>query len=416
MWLRLRLDIGWRDFGHGLVGALIPGGRRAAQVRLEEFWSDGRRDAFACLSVRSGFDLLLRALELPAGSEVLFSAITIADMPRIAQGHGLVPVPVDVLGSDCHLDLASLRKSLTSRSRVLVVAHLFGARPELGAVLAIAREHNLIVVEDCAQAWCGQHWRGHHEADASLFSFGAIKTATSLGSALCRVKDPQLLARMRALQSQDPVEGAAALPLKCCKFTLLKALSTKFAFGVFAAIGRAFGFSVDALIGNLTRGFSAREFFAQLRQQPSAGSIRLLHHRLRTYDPQRIQQRVQNAQRIIAELSLEAAQPELLDSRHTFWLFPFASDYADALIPYLREHGFDTTQRGRLEVLSPPEDRPLLVCPQATRLLEHVMFLPCYPELTTPAIDRMCGLIREFMAADRDPEHSSNDRGRRLRV
>ena len=49
-----------------------------------------------CLSVRSGWDLLLHVLAWPAGSEVIVSAITHPDMIRILRAHGLVPVPVDV--------------------------------------------------------------------------------------------------------------------------------------------------------------------------------------------------------------------------------------------------------------------------------------------------------------------------------
>ncbi|HCK72012.1 MAG TPA: aminotransferase DegT, partial [Planctomycetaceae bacterium] len=49
-----------------------------------------------CLSVRTGFDLLFQALNLPAGSEVLVSALTIDGMLRVIEEHDLVAVPVDL--------------------------------------------------------------------------------------------------------------------------------------------------------------------------------------------------------------------------------------------------------------------------------------------------------------------------------
>lgn len=162
MWIRLRLDIGWRDLGRALFAHNRRGDRAVVQANLEANWSRKQGDALACLSVRSGFDLLLEALELPAGSEVLFSAVTIAEMPQIAREHGLVAVPVDVCGCDYHLDLDSLAEAMSPRSRLLVVAHLFGARPPLDEVLEFARRHDLIVVEDCAQAWCDADWRGEN--------------------------------------------------------------------------------------------------------------------------------------------------------------------------------------------------------------------------------------------------------------
>ncbi|MCA9015743.1 MAG: DegT/DnrJ/EryC1/StrS aminotransferase family protein [Planctomycetaceae bacterium] len=393
MWIRLRLDVGWRDLCFGCYTSLLPGDRPAAQTELENLWSKGQNDALACLSVRSGFDLLLQALALPTGSEILFSAVTIPDMPLIAQAHDLVPVPVDLCGSAYQLDLTALRKAVTSNSRVLVVSHLFGARPEIEEILKVAREHRLFVVEDCAQAWCEPDWRGNTQADASLFSFGPIKTATALGGALCRVSDPNILDRMRNRQAQEPVQVSRKLTFNICKFTCLKAISTKPLFRMITALARREGKSVDDVLGSLTRGFSDDNLLAQLRQQPSAGTLLLLKHRLQTYDSRRISKRIKHAQRIIARLELEQSQPELRDPRHSFWLFPLLSDHPKLLIEYLRQQGFDCTQRGRLVVVPPPADHPELNCPYVTSLLNRTVFLPCYPELTDKAVDEMCDLI-----------------------
>jgi dTDP-4-amino-4,6-dideoxygalactose transaminase len=398
MWVRLRLDIGWRHLCCGFFGSLVPGGRQAARKKLETFWCEGRSDALASLSVRSGFDLLLQALDLPEGSEVLFSAVTLADMPRIAEAHGLVPVPVDVCDSDYHIDITSLRQAVTPKSRLLVVAHLFGARPNMQEVLEVARELKLFVVEDCAQAFSDPRWRGNEEADVSLFSFGAIKTATALGGSLCRVKAPDLLARMADIQSQQPVQAAGNLPLKFCKFAFFKAISTKLAFGWIATLGRRFGKSVDDILGGLTRGFSSDGLLHQLRHQPKAGLLRMMRHRLRTYDSRRVNRRITNARRIITKLGLEKSHPKLLDSRHTFWLFPFLTDRAEELIPYLRRHGYDSTQRGSMEIVPPPPNHSELGCSMATERLSQTVFLPCYPELTDDAIDGMCALILAFTA------------------
>src|SRR5690606_8136562 len=75
---RGKLDIGWADLGVAARACLQMGDRGAAQRRVAAAWSDAG-EALACLSVRSGFDLLLQALALPAGSEILVSAITIRD-------------------------------------------------------------------------------------------------------------------------------------------------------------------------------------------------------------------------------------------------------------------------------------------------------------------------------------------------
>src|SRR5215467_3950265 len=114
MWLRKRLDIQWSDFGGAARDCLFSGDRADLTDDLEDLWS-ARGDAFACLSVRSGFDLWLRALALPAGSEVLVSAITIPDMVRIIQSHGLVPVPVDLDPDSLAIDTESLERAVTPK-------------------------------------------------------------------------------------------------------------------------------------------------------------------------------------------------------------------------------------------------------------------------------------------------------------
>jgi len=99
MWARKRIDIGWRDLLAAAGYALFPGSRATARQSAEQTWP-GSDDVIACLSVRSGLDLMLGQLGLPAGSEMLVSAVTIEDMVTILQHHGLVAVPIDVNPTD----------------------------------------------------------------------------------------------------------------------------------------------------------------------------------------------------------------------------------------------------------------------------------------------------------------------------
>ena len=152
MWVRKRLDIRWSDLGSGLRDCLTRWDRATLAEDLEDLWS-AANDAFACLSVRTGFDLWLKALQLPPGSEVLVSAITIRDMVRIIESHGLVPVPVDLEPDDLSVDVESLERAITPRTRAILVAHLFGTRQNLDPIFEIAQRHELFVAEDCAQAF-----------------------------------------------------------------------------------------------------------------------------------------------------------------------------------------------------------------------------------------------------------------------
>jgi dTDP-4-amino-4,6-dideoxygalactose transaminase len=90
---RHRLDIRFRDFAYALAACAWAHSAERLTTGLEAAWSPGGQ-GLACRSVRSGFHLLLSALDLPAGSEVLVSAITHPDMIRILEAHRLVAVPV----------------------------------------------------------------------------------------------------------------------------------------------------------------------------------------------------------------------------------------------------------------------------------------------------------------------------------
>jgi len=166
---RGRIDIGWSDLAAGAWACVQPGRRQTETARLEERWS-AAGDAVACLSVRSGLDLLLATVDWPPGSEVLVSAITIRDMVRIVQHHGLVPVPVDLDMDALALTTAALERARSPRTRAVLVAHLFGSRMPLDEVARFARAHRLLLIEDCAQSFSGLDYRGSEKSDVSFFS------------------------------------------------------------------------------------------------------------------------------------------------------------------------------------------------------------------------------------------------------
>src|ERR1700687_3249140 len=92
---RHRLDIRFRHFAYALSAGIWAHNVERLTSRLPGGWSPGG-DGLACRSVRSGFHLLLSALNLPAGAEVLVSAVTHPDMVRILEAHGLVAVAADL--------------------------------------------------------------------------------------------------------------------------------------------------------------------------------------------------------------------------------------------------------------------------------------------------------------------------------
>ncbi len=96
MWSRKRFDIGWLDLADGLLGLSdLLGLASRAQARVEELWSSRRRRLGVPLrSIRLG--PVAHGGRLPAGERGAVSAVTIPDMARIVEHHGLIAVPLDI--------------------------------------------------------------------------------------------------------------------------------------------------------------------------------------------------------------------------------------------------------------------------------------------------------------------------------
>ncbi len=206
----LKLDVAGADLLAALTRCLAPDSFSAASRSLYRQWGD-EHHSLASATLRAGFDLYLQALDLPAGCEVLLSAITHPDMVDVVRHLGLVPVPVDIVAATMAPSPEALRRAVTPRARVMVVAHLFGGHFDLTEVLALCRAHGLRLVEDCAQTF-GSGYRGHPEADATLFSFGPLKTRTALQGAVMSIRDPALRSRMAESRPPTRASRGAASP------------------------------------------------------------------------------------------------------------------------------------------------------------------------------------------------------------
>ncbi len=365
-----------------------------------------------CLSVRSGFDLLLDALSLPIGSEVLVSAVTHPDMVRIIEQHGLRAVPVD-------LDIATLapRGELlelhcTSRTRAILVAHLFGGRVNLEPISNFARKHNLLLIEDCAQAFRSPKDTGDPLADVSMFSFGPVKTTTALGGALLYVRDPNILRKMRARQSFWPVQSRLGYSGKLLRALCLVQTTRPVVFGFLFRACELLGKDFDALVNGVARSFPAKgrhrfgesrmsrpphaALFARIRRRPSAPLLALLSRRLHTFDADRLARRGRVGEEVARRLSPKLPHPGSLAEARTHWLFPVIVPDPDHLVSTLRREGFDAARAtSNITAVEAPAGRADSSPAQAVWMMSRLVFLPVYPELPETAIVRLIQLVNE---------------------
>lgn len=160
-----------------------------------------------CVGVANGLEALhlaLRAMGVGLGDEVIVPTNTFIATWLAVSECGAVPVPVEPDKQTCNIDCSKLIAAITSRTRVIIPVHLYGQAADLDAVLSIAREYGLRVLEDAAQAqgatYKGRPIGGH--ADAVAWSFYPGKNLGALGDAgAVTTQDADLADKMRVLRN-----------------------------------------------------------------------------------------------------------------------------------------------------------------------------------------------------------------------
>ncbi len=386
----LQLDIGWPDLGFAGLSSLFAGEREARFERVESLWSE---NAFACLSVRSGLDAFLTALSLPEGSEVLVSAYTIPDMVRVLEHHKLRAVPVDIELDTLAPSLEALRAATTERTRIILIAHLFGSLVDLDPIAEFASEKGLLLFEDGAQVFGAHSYRGHPQADLAMFSFGTIKTATALGGALLNVRDDALRTAMKATRNAQPEWPRATFVRKVLKASMMKLLSYEPTYSACVGLCRLSGANHEDKLHRSARGFHGNLIEA-IRHSPNAPLLALIERRLRTYSHGRIGARTRIARDAIAHLPASVQSIGTDSPEHTHWVLAVVSDDPKRLVEHLRSTGFDATQAATATMIETPESVPT----NCKRLAESLVYVPSSADFSAVTQARLALALSSFDA------------------
>ena len=160
-----------------------------------------------CIGVGNGLDalhLILRALEIGAGDEVIVPANTYIATWLAVSFAGATPVPVEPDERTYNIDPAKIEKVVTRKTRAVIAVHLYGQPAEMDPINKIAKSHGLRVIEDAAQAQ-GARYRGRIAGslgDVAAFSFYPGKNLGALGDAgAITTNDAQLAERVRLLRN-----------------------------------------------------------------------------------------------------------------------------------------------------------------------------------------------------------------------
>ena len=396
MYARKQLDFTYRDLFAATVHTFRRSDSRSAIVDdLERMWScEG--DAVVALSVRTAFDAYLSALNLPRGSEVVMTGINIPDMMQIVREHGLVIVPVDMNMRTLKVRPAALRRAITARTRLVVAAHLFGARMDMGPVFkAVAGRADIRVVEDCAQAFRGvDQYTGDKRSDISLFSFGSIKTASALGCAMARVRDTGEREALKRRLEEYPRRGRAGFVWRVIKYGGVKLVSSPWFYGMFVRVCRYLRADFDEVIIASVRNFKSDELFLHIRQQPPVAQLALLRRRLLQSCNGHLDGRIEAGDFAREQLREFVDIHGVDNSSHTYWLFPVRSVAKEQLVADLHAEGFDATcSSTQLQAVEPSEAGGTRAV-ECESYIDGTVYLPIYARLPRHELERLVGVIR----------------------
>ncbi|HOK06854.1 MAG TPA: aminotransferase class I/II-fold pyridoxal phosphate-dependent enzyme [Syntrophales bacterium] len=162
----------------------------------------GASGAVSVSSATAGMHLLLTALGIGPGDEVITPSLTFASTVNQIVLRGARPVFVDVEYGTLNLDPARLEEAVTPRTKAVIPVHFAGAPADMDGILKIAERHGLFVIEDAAHA-LGTTYRGVHAGGfgvPAVFSFHPIKNITTGEGGMITVDDAALEAKLRLLR------------------------------------------------------------------------------------------------------------------------------------------------------------------------------------------------------------------------
>lgn len=312
-----------------------------------------------CKGVANGTDglyIAMKMLGIGAGHEVITSATSwIASSETITQTGARV-VFADIEKDYFCLALDEIEKKITPRTKAIVAVHLYGQCAEMDKIRQICRQHNLFLIEDCAQSHFSEY-KGEvagKMGDVGVFSFYPGKNLGAYGDAGAVVtQSPELDQKMRMYASHGAIEK---------HHHEMEGINSRLD-GLQAAI-------LLAKLPHLKAWNSRRAKHAAHYRQALAG---------------------------VPQISLPAVRPDTL---HTYHVFAIRTQKRDALRSFLNENNIQTA-------IHYPVALPLMPAynylghkpndfPQAFAHQNQALSLPMFPELTSEQIEYVAEKIKLF--------------------
>ncbi len=164
----------------------------------------GVKYAFSFNSGRSALYAILKSLEFQQDDEILIQAFTCNAVPNPIMWAGLKPVYIDCRKDDFNIDAEKLSEKINTRTRAIVVQHVFGMPADMDKIRAICAENKLILIEDCAHSLGAEYNEikvGSH-SKVAFFSFSRDKIISSVYGGMAATNDDEVGKRLEEMQKK----------------------------------------------------------------------------------------------------------------------------------------------------------------------------------------------------------------------
>lgn len=340
------------------VEAVLSSGWYLLGQELERFEADFAQFCGAkhCIGVANGLEaleLILKAYNIGPGDEVIVPSNTYIASWLAVSYVGATPIPVEPLEDTFNIDPALIKAAITSRTKAIMPVHLYGQAADMAVINRIAKEHQLKVIEDSAQAH-GALYQGKRVGglgDAAGFSFYPGKNLGAMGDG-------------GAITTNDSVLAE--------KLKMLRNYGSKIKYQ-------------HEIKGSNSRLDEIQAAILSVKLQ----CLDEWNHRRQKLAEEYLTQ--------LAGLPLVLPVAEQKD-QHVWHLFVIRTPQRDALQRYLKENGIATL----IHYPIPPHQQGAyqemrdLSLPISEKMHCEVLSLPMGPHLTSAQVSRVCQLIQHF--------------------
>ena len=413
-----------RRIGRGLVAALAAPTRGGRVEALEARFAAElqSREAVLLSHARVALLTILRALDLPPGSEVLMTPVTIPDVVNAVLLAGLRPVFVDLGERTCNVDPAALAARVSPAARVVLITHLSGLASPMDEILRVAEASKLVVLEDCSQAM-GTRYRGKllgTFGKAGFYSLSTLKPVASFHGGLAITDDSALAAALRSAARSMPLPSRRWLLKMFARDAILHAASHPLPFSLVGYYGMtALERFAPAIVDELQRGNlvydAARRAARVKRKTEIAASFFAAYTDAQAVLAEGCLDDLDAGNRRRAELAArlhrrleQASVPGLVrldpHGSPTFWRYPLWTSDPEALRRSLRRRGIDAARTNLCCASREPAFADLAAStPNGAAFVDRMVFLPLHPNLDERDLDHTANAVIEHARGAREP-------------